>query len=65
MGLSHGGTSSSLIGGTLEAPWMMVAGVLDLSKEVWGSYSVMRALLSHLYSKPVAIQDVNVGTAPC
>lgn len=32
-------------------------GVLDVSSKMLGSYSIMRALLCHLYNKPVVIQE--------
>lgn len=32
-------------------------GVLDVSSKMWGSYSIMRALLCHLYNKPVMVLE--------
>jgi len=32
-------------------------GVLDVSSRVWGNYNIMRALLCHLYSRPVVIHE--------
>ena len=39
---------------------MSTAAHVFLKQQAWGSYTVMRALLSHLYSKPVAIQSCDL-----
>jgi serine/threonine protein kinase len=46
---------TSVIAATLEPP--MELGVLDVSERSWGSWSAVRSLFCHLYSRPVAIRN--------
>lgn len=53
----QGGVSESSTSDTSRAAPNIPLGVLDVTSRMWGSALVMRTLLSHLYSRPVAINE--------